>query len=63
MITINKGNQSTQVNQEKIANLCLELAGGGYTASQTAKAMQYQQQLLNGETIKAKGFTIKITQE
>ena len=60
MIEVNKGNAKQTLADDKLAAVCVELAGGGYTAQQTAKAMEYRQQLVDGKTIKAKGFTVKI---
>lgn len=60
MIEISKGKQSLTMSGDKIDRLCVELAGGGYTVEQTAKAMEYRQHLMAGKTIIANGFTIKI---
>ena len=48
---------------DKLAAICLELAGGGYTAAQTAKAMQYQDALTKEGTLKVRTMTITITKE
>ena len=46
MIKITKGNVSRMFKDQYLPNICLELAGGGYTAAQTAKAMVLQNKVL-----------------
>jgi hypothetical protein len=60
MIEIKKGVSKTTFPIDKIAAVALQLAGGGYTVAQTAKAMEIQADLKAGKTVKAKGFTVKI---
>lgn len=46
------------INDDGVARLCFGLAGGGWLESQTAEAMELQQQLMNGHIITAKDGTI-----
>jgi hypothetical protein len=60
MIEVIKGTAKQNFPIDKIAAVALQLAGGGYTVAQTAKAMEIQADLKAGKTVKAKGFTVKI---
>ena len=51
------------VNKERAAELCLSLAGGGYTVEQTALAMEYQRELFKNGAITKGKTTIKLEVE
>ena len=41
-----------EINADQLASICVELTGGGYAAEQTANAIFFQRQLLEGNTIR-----------
>ena len=45
-VTVIKDKQSRQFPMEKLAAICLQICGGGYTVSQTAQAMELQQKII-----------------
>ena len=60
MIEVSKGVAKATYPIDKLAAIAVQLAGGGYTVAQTAKAMEIQSELQAGKTVKAKGYTVKI---
>ena len=61
MIQITYRDGSTRVfPRDKLAAICLELAGGGYTEKQTAKAMLMQSQLLKANKVKHRGIKLEV---
>ena len=60
MIEVSKGVAKATYPIDKLAAIAVQLAGGGYTVAQTAKAMEIQANLQAGKTIKANGYTVKI---
>lgn len=56
-VTVIKDKQSHQFPMEKLAAICLQICGGGYTVSQTAQAMELQQKII----AKGKATKNKIT--
>lgn len=57
LVNIKKGTQITQVKVDP-ARLFLELAGGGYTVKQTAKAMSALQEFNETGFFKINGFEL-----
>lgn len=60
MIEITKGNSTQRFSLDKLAAICVQLAGGGYTMTQTAKAMDIKNKLNAGQMVKTNGYTVKI---
>ena len=60
MIEITKGNATQHFPMEKLAAICVQIAGGGYTMAQTAKAMDIKNKLNAGQMVKINGYTVKI---
>ena len=60
MIEISKrGTPTKTFNDALLPNICLQLTGGGYTASQTANAMILQRDVERDGVGKYKGVTVK----
>ena len=60
MIEISKRGQPTKTfNDALLPNVCLQLTGGGWTASQTAKAILLQADVERDGVGKYKGVTVK----
>ena len=60
MIEISKRGQPTKTfNDALLPNVCLQLTGGGWTASQTANAMLLQADVERDGVGKYKGVTVK----
>lgn len=60
MIEISKRGQPTKTfNDALLPNICLQICGGGYTASQTANAMILQRDVERDGVGRYKGVTVK----
>ena len=60
MIEISKrGVLQRSVEEKYLPNICLQICGGGYTASQTANAMILQRDVERDGVGKYKGVTVK----
>ena len=60
MIEISKRGQITKTFDDALLpNICLQIAGGGWTASQTANAMRLQADVERDGVGKHKGVTVK----
>lgn len=42
------GDQWQEITEKQLASVCLELCGGGWTASETRRAMILQRKILDG---------------
>lgn len=48
---IRKNNEEHIITENVLANICLNLCGGGYTEAQTTEAMIMQEDLMNGKVV------------
>lgn len=51
------------IDRNQAAKVCLELAGGGYTVQQTAKAMEWQHTLLETGELRTRKFHLKLKED
>ena len=63
MITVTKGKVARTFPDTLLPQICLELAGGGYTAGQTAKAMRLQSDVLDKGRAKLGATTVEKSDE
>lgn len=61
-LKVSKGEKVHFYSAEVTADICLELAGGGFTTAQTMDAMAMQDRLLHGETVTIKGFKLEMVE-
>ena len=62
MINVTKGKVVRTFPDTLLAQICLELAGGGYTAGQTVKAMRLQSDVLEKGKAKLGIVTVETKQ-
>lgn len=51
MIKLKGCNVTHEITEEQLAEICVELCGGGYTYHQTQNAIVMQRDLLDGEKV------------
>lgn len=56
------GSTLFDLNVDNLYDLCIEMAGGGFSVSQTTEAMVIRSQLEKGETVKKGKFTVAIVE-
>lgn len=56
------GSTLFDLNPDTLYNLCIEMAGGGFSVAQTTEAMVIRSQLENGESVKKGKFTVAIVE-
>jgi hypothetical protein len=61
-VTSGLGSALYDLNIDNLYNLCLELAGGGFSVSQTTEAMILRSQLEKGEKVKKGKYTVEIVE-
>ena len=60
MIEVSKGVAKATYPIDKLAAIAVQLAGGGYTVAQTAKAMEIQSELQAGKTVRSEEHTSEL---
>ena len=61
-VKITKGAQSHLFDASNLEEICLELAGGGFTSTQTMKAMTMRAQLQRGEAVVTRQFKVELVE-
>lgn len=59
MILYKNGHQ-TMIDEMALSQLCLNLVGGGFTFDESAQAMKYQTDLVEGKAIEVDGNTYRL---